>query len=175
MHFGHANAFRQARALGDELVVGMNMDEEITRIKGPPIMTEEERTVAVRGCKWVDQVVTGVPYTMSPEYLEEVFDKYNIDFVVHGDDPCLLADGTDVYAAAKKKGKYREIKRTEVRVQRRVASLRVAPERAHESHFRPSCNVKLQGVSTTEIVGRMLVMSKTHFKRGIGDGKRSNR
>jgi cytidyltransferase-like protein len=33
MHFGHANAFRQARAIGDELVVGMNMDEEIVRIK----------------------------------------------------------------------------------------------------------------------------------------------
>ena len=28
MHYGHANALRQAKALGDELVVGILIDEE---------------------------------------------------------------------------------------------------------------------------------------------------
>ena len=26
-----------------------------------------------------------------------LFDKYKIDYIVHGDDPCVLADGSDAY------------------------------------------------------------------------------
>jgi ethanolamine-phosphate cytidylyltransferase len=40
MHYGHANALRQARALGDERVVS---DEEIKANKGPPVMSMDER------------------------------------------------------------------------------------------------------------------------------------
>lgn len=43
VHFGHANALRQAKALGDHLVVGVHTDEEISKHKGPPVFTEEER------------------------------------------------------------------------------------------------------------------------------------
>merc|ERR1712183_658067 len=43
MHFGHANALRQARSLGDYLVVGVHSDAEITKNKGPPVMNEEEK------------------------------------------------------------------------------------------------------------------------------------
>lgn len=43
MHYGHANALRQARALGDELVVGVVSDEEIIANKGPPVMSLDER------------------------------------------------------------------------------------------------------------------------------------
>ncbi|CAM9720686.1 unnamed protein product [Phaeothamnion confervicola] len=130
MHYGHMNAFRQGRALGTVLVVGVNSDESITQCKGPPVMNDEERLTAVEGCKFVDEVVTDVPYIMSQEYLSHVIEKHRIDFVVHGDDPCIV-DGKDVYATAKAAGKYLSIPRTE-------------------------------GVSTTEIVGRMLLRSKSH-------------
>ncbi len=43
MHYGHANALRQARELGDELVVGVVSDEEIKANKGPPVMSMDER------------------------------------------------------------------------------------------------------------------------------------
>lgn len=43
VHFGHANALRQAKALGDKLIVGIHNDAEITRHKGPPVFTQEER------------------------------------------------------------------------------------------------------------------------------------
>lgn len=43
MHYGHANALRQAKALGDELVVGIVSDEEIIKNKGPPVLSMEER------------------------------------------------------------------------------------------------------------------------------------
>ena len=41
MHYGHMNAFRQAKALGTYLVVGVNDDKSITACKGaPPVMND---------------------------------------------------------------------------------------------------------------------------------------
>lgn len=34
---------QQAKALGDKLIVGIHNDAEITRHKGPPVFTQEER------------------------------------------------------------------------------------------------------------------------------------
>ncbi|KAL1326365.1 ethanolamine-phosphate cytidylyltransferase [Arachis hypogaea] len=113
MHYGHANALRQAKALGDELVVGLVSDEEILANKGPPVLSMEERLTLVSGLKWVDEVITDAPYAITEEFLNRLFYEYNIDYVIHGDDPCLLPDGTDTYAAAKKAGRYKQIKRTE--------------------------------------------------------------
>jgi ethanolamine-phosphate cytidylyltransferase len=44
MHYGHCNALRQARALGDELVVGVISDDEIKANKGPPVTPLHERS-----------------------------------------------------------------------------------------------------------------------------------
>ena len=40
VHFGHANSLRQAKAMGDYLIVGVHTDEEITQHKGPPVFNE---------------------------------------------------------------------------------------------------------------------------------------
>ena len=56
--------------------------EEITKHKGPPVFTEQERYKMVRAIKWVDQVVENAPYVTTLETLEE----YNCAFCVHGDD-----------------------------------------------------------------------------------------
>jgi ethanolamine-phosphate cytidylyltransferase len=42
----------------------------------------------VRGIKWVDEVVEGVPYVTSLETL----DKYHCDFCVHGGEHALWCD-----------------------------------------------------------------------------------
>ena len=47
VHFGHANSLRQAKALGDYLIVGVHTDEEITIHKGPPVFTQEERLASL--------------------------------------------------------------------------------------------------------------------------------
>lgn len=133
MHYGHMNAFRLGRSLGTYLIVGVNSDESITQCKGPPLMNDEERMTMVKGCKFVDEVLPNCPYIMTSEYLDYIFTTYDVDYVVHGDDPCIV-DGKDVYASAKRLGRYRSIPRTE-------------------------------GVSTTEIVGRMLLMTKHHHMR----------
>lgn len=49
----------QARAVGDELVVGLVPDREILRCKGPPVQNEEERKIMVEAVKWVGEVITG--------------------------------------------------------------------------------------------------------------------
>ncbi|KMZ70852.1 Ethanolamine-phosphate cytidylyltransferase [Zostera marina] len=126
MHYGHCNALRQARALGDQLVVGVMSDAEIIANKGPPVTPLNERLLMVGAVKWVDEVIPDAPYAITEEFMHKLFDEYNIDYIIHGDDPCLLPDGTDAYALAKKAGRYKQIKRTE-------------------------------GVSSTDIVGRMLL------------------
>lgn len=93
VHFGHANQLRQAKSLGDHLIVGVHSDEEIELHKGPPVFTAEERYKMVRAIKWVDQLVENAPYVTSLDTL----DKYQCDFCVHGDDITVDADGNDTY------------------------------------------------------------------------------
>ncbi|KAJ1522227.1 hypothetical protein ONE63_002535 [Megalurothrips usitatus] len=130
VHFGHANSLRQAKALGDYLIVGVHNDKDISIHKGPPVFTEQERYKMVRGIKWVDEVVESAPYIPSPDTL----DQYDCDFCVHGDDITMTADGLDAYHLLKSAGRYREVSRT-------------------------------AGVSTTDVVGRMLLLTREHFRR----------
>lgn len=108
VHFGHANQLRQTKEMGDYLVVGVHSDEEITRHKGPPVFTEEERYKIVKAIKWVDEVVQDAPYITSLETLE----KHDCDFCVHGSDITLDAGGLDTYRFVKAAGKYKECQRT---------------------------------------------------------------
>ena len=43
VHYGHANALRQAKEICDILVVGCHSDAAILANKGPTLMTEDER------------------------------------------------------------------------------------------------------------------------------------
>lgn len=71
------------------------------------------RLVLVSGLKWVDEVIDNAPYAITEEFMNRLFNEHKIDYIIHGDDPCLLPDGTDAYALAKKAGHYKQIKRTE--------------------------------------------------------------
>ncbi|KAI0228125.1 Ethanolamine-phosphate cytidylyltransferase [Lamellibrachia satsuma] len=103
VHFGHANALRQAKQMGDYLIVGIHSDSEIAYHKGPPVFTQEERYKMVRAIKWVDEVVEAAPYVTTVEML----DKYDCDFCVHGDDITTTYDGTDTYVVVKTAGRYK--------------------------------------------------------------------
>lgn len=60
-----------------------SLKAEISKHKGPPVFTQEERYKMVRAIKWVDEIVEGAPYVTTLETL----DKYNCDFCVHGGEP----------------------------------------------------------------------------------------
>lgn len=59
LHVGHVQLLRQARALGDLLVVGVNSDASVRRLKGPghPLVPETERSAIVLALRWVDRVL----------------------------------------------------------------------------------------------------------------------
>jgi cytidyltransferase-like protein len=58
LHSGHIEYFKAARQLGDKLIVGLNSDEWLTRKKGQPFMTLEERKTIVGNLKDVDSTMT---------------------------------------------------------------------------------------------------------------------
>ena len=59
VHAGHISSFQQARTFGDVLVVGINSDDSIRRIKGPsrPIVTLDNRLKLLQAIKYVDFVI----------------------------------------------------------------------------------------------------------------------
>jgi D-beta-D-heptose 7-phosphate kinase/D-beta-D-heptose 1-phosphate adenosyltransferase len=58
LHAGHVDLLRRARAQGDALVVAINTDASVERMKGPnrPIIPENERAELLAGLEMVDFV-----------------------------------------------------------------------------------------------------------------------
>lgn len=61
VHVGHAHLFRDARALGDWLIVILNDDEWLLRKKGYVFMPAVERRELLEHIRWVDEVVIREP------------------------------------------------------------------------------------------------------------------
>jgi len=59
IHPGHVKYLEDARALGDFLVVGLNGDASVARLKGPsrPLQDEAARAMVLLGLRSVDAVV----------------------------------------------------------------------------------------------------------------------
>jgi D-beta-D-heptose 7-phosphate kinase/D-beta-D-heptose 1-phosphate adenosyltransferase len=60
LHRGHVNLLNQAKALGDVLIVGINSDDSIRRLKGSerPINSLEDRIIVLAGLESVDFLVS---------------------------------------------------------------------------------------------------------------------
>lgn len=58
LHRGHVEYLRKAKALGDVLVVGVNTDSSVRRIKGPdrPVIDESDRAFVLAAFASVDYV-----------------------------------------------------------------------------------------------------------------------
>jgi D-beta-D-heptose 7-phosphate kinase/D-beta-D-heptose 1-phosphate adenosyltransferase len=58
LHIGHVRYLEKAKALGDVLVVGVNSDSSVRKLKGPkrPILPEEERAGILSGLGCVDYI-----------------------------------------------------------------------------------------------------------------------
>jgi len=58
LHVGHVRYLQDARALGDLLVVGVNTDDSVRRLKGPtrPVVSEWERAEILAALQCVDYV-----------------------------------------------------------------------------------------------------------------------
>lgn len=77
IHVGHVNMFKEAKELGDYLVVIINNDEQV-KIKGStPFMKESERAEIVMSIKYVDEVFLSIDKDRSvKESIREVAKKH---------------------------------------------------------------------------------------------------
>ena len=83
LHPGHVRYLRQARALGDALVIGLNSDASVRRNKGSdrPITPENERAEILAALDCVDAVV--------------IFDEDTPAEIIRACQPDVLVKGAD--------------------------------------------------------------------------------
>ncbi len=103
-HYGHVKMLKQAKSMGDELVVGINSDEDVASYKRVPYLTMQERIKSAKGCRYVDEVIGNAPLKVTKKFIE----KHNIDLVIHGDDwPIEMLN--DYYKDAIELGKFKTV------------------------------------------------------------------
>jgi D-beta-D-heptose 7-phosphate kinase/D-beta-D-heptose 1-phosphate adenosyltransferase len=59
LHVGHVKYLEEAKSYGDVLILGLNSDESVSRLKGPtrPVNTEDDRAYILASLEAVDYVV----------------------------------------------------------------------------------------------------------------------
>lgn len=83
IHPGHIDLLRRARALGTKLIVGINSDASVKRIKGNarPIFSETDRAATLREFRFVDEV-----HIFEESTPENLIKKIKPDVLVKGGD-----------------------------------------------------------------------------------------
>jgi rfaE bifunctional protein nucleotidyltransferase chain/domain len=83
IHSGHVSYLVEAKALGDLLIVGLNSDKSVSRLKGPdrPVVHEQDRKFILENLKPVDHV--------------EIFDEETPLELIKKIKPTLLVKGGD--------------------------------------------------------------------------------
>ena len=102
IHAGHVDYLSKAQAFGDVMVVGLNSDASVMRIKGSkrPILKKTERSFIISNLKPVDYVVLfddDTPKLLIEELLPDVLVKgadWEIENIVGKD--VVLANGGEV-------------------------------------------------------------------------------
>ncbi|MCA1590857.1 MAG: adenylyltransferase/cytidyltransferase family protein, partial [Acidobacteria bacterium] len=83
VHPGHVDLLKRARALGTRLIVGINSDESVRKIKGPdrPFMLEADRAAVLAALSSVDEV--------------RIFSDPTPEKLIHDIKPDILVKGGD--------------------------------------------------------------------------------
>lgn len=93
LHLGHVRYLQGAKALGDVLIIGLNTDASISRLKGSsrPIVPLEERAELLEALRCVDFVVSfddDTPYALISELKPDILVKggdYRLEDIVGRD------------------------------------------------------------------------------------------
>ena len=87
VHVGHVRLFKEARSLGDELVIILNNDNWLKKKKGMAFMPEKERKEVLKSMKWVDRVFL----TRHPRNAKDMSVKKELEILR----PHIFANGGD--------------------------------------------------------------------------------
>ena len=90
LHRGHVELLRFCRSCGDIVIVGLNSDESVTRLKGSdrPINSQSDRKFLLESLVFVDRVILfdeDTPYNLISSLMPDMIVKggdYNLEDVV---------------------------------------------------------------------------------------------
>lgn len=93
LHRGHIEYLKASKQLGDYLIVGINSDSSVKRLKGParPINNQEDRKYMLEQLGFIDQVIIfeeDTPYELIKKELPDLITKggdYSVEDVVGND------------------------------------------------------------------------------------------
>ena len=111
LHRGHVEYLQKARELGDLLIIGLNSDSSVRRIKGPqrPLCSQEDRAVVLSALACVDHIVLfdeDTPQKLIEALLPDIIVKgadYSVEQIVGAD--VVLKNGGQVLPIALTPGK----------------------------------------------------------------------
>lgn len=91
LHFGHITFLKQAKQLGDYLIVALESDENVKRVKGDarPIHTQEQRKTMLKALNCIDEVIALPPMNNDQEYITFVQKIHPTIIAVTDGDPIL--------------------------------------------------------------------------------------
>lgn len=84
LHVGHIALFKYAKSLGDNLIVGIDSDDRVNKLKGNgrPINNQNDRKEMLESIKFIDEVII----FNTKEEMCDLLTKKNINTIVIGDD-----------------------------------------------------------------------------------------
>lgn len=93
IHKGHIDYLKKSKDLGYKLIVGLNSDSSVKRLKGDsrPINNQEDRKTVLESLRFIDEVIIfdeDTPYQLIQKIKPDIITKggdYNIDNVVGND------------------------------------------------------------------------------------------
>ena len=104
LHIGHVTYLEEAKKLGDVLIVGINTDESVKKLKGPtrPIQNENDRSEILAALKSVDHTILfgeETPLDLIKQIKPDVLVKggdWKIEQIVGSD--FVMSNGGKVYS-----------------------------------------------------------------------------
>lgn len=82
VHIGHINLIREAKKLGDFLVVIVNNDQQVNVKGGTLFMSEQERVEIIRALRYADDVFLSIDVDgFVPESLKAIAQKYQGELI----------------------------------------------------------------------------------------------
>lgn len=110
LHKGHLKILEEAAQQGNKLIVGINTDASVKRLKGEtrPINNENDRALLVAGIKFVDAVILfdqDTPYELITTLMPDVLVKggdYTVETIVGAKE--VLANGGIVHIVPTENG-----------------------------------------------------------------------
>lgn len=80
LHKGHVEYLKKSRELGDYLIVAINSDKSVQRLKGKdrPVNKQEDRALVLRAIRYVDEVIVfdeDTPYELIKQIKPDIITK----------------------------------------------------------------------------------------------------